>query len=221
MRLLAEELFLLSIDHKTKRPYGRAASLLSYTLNSALLAELIVRECIVIQDEKVVLVQEIMEDALLQETINIIQAKPNQSTKQMIATLRRKHQNIQVKLTEKLDGKGDLTVEKKEILGAPIASFYKVTREDELEQYRKKFAGLMENYKENQQLDDDLSTIILLALVYHSNLLRIVFPEKSEAKEVERFVKKMNEDLPVSKSVKQIIEAVNTSVLAAAAHFTL
>src|SRR5699024_6751061 len=123
MELLAEKLFLLSIDKRTKRPYGRTASLLSYTLNAALLAELLMRECIVIRDKKVEVVDGAKEDGLLDETNQIIQSKRKQSPKQMIATLRREHKNIQVKLAKKLSEAGELDLDLRQYFGHIKVSF--------------------------------------------------------------------------------------------------
>lgn len=53
MILLAEQLFLLSVDPKTSRPYGRAGSALSYSLNGALLAELALNGHIELRNSKI------------------------------------------------------------------------------------------------------------------------------------------------------------------------
>lgn len=219
--LLAEKLLILSIESKTKRPYGRTAPLLSYTLNAALLAELMLKEKIALIDSKLSAIEETDEDSLLDETLKIIQSKPNQTAKQMIGILRREHQNIVLKLAKKLDGKGLLTVESKELLGKPIAHFYKIENDHLLLEYKNKFNQLVTRKKNNESLNGEKDKLILLALVYHSHLLKIILPDKEAYKAAQDLVKADYSDLPLAKETKELIDSIDISIISAAGQFTL
>lgn len=75
MLLLAEQLFLLSIDPKTNKAYGRASSKLPYSLSGALLAELMLEGQVEMHRSKIEIVYTEVEDPLLKETLMMIQQK--------------------------------------------------------------------------------------------------------------------------------------------------
>lgn len=54
-----------------------------------------------------------------------------------------------------------------------------------------------------------------MSLVHISSLLRIVFPERKEAKWAEKQIKQMSKNLPVSKAVKATLDSINAAIFAA------
>ena len=117
MLLLAEQLFLLSIDPKTHRAYGRASSVLPYSLNGAMLAELMLEGQVELHRSKIEVVHSEVEDPLLKETIEIMQHKNKKTLKYWVSALKRSHKNIARKIAIKLDQSGIGSMEEKRVLG--------------------------------------------------------------------------------------------------------
>lgn len=220
MILLAEQLFLLSIDPKTSRPYGRAGSVLSYSLNGALLAELALSGNITLNNSKIEIVDSSIEDPLLQETLDIMGTKTLKTPKQCISTLRTSHKNIQHKIAVKLDNAGFITLEKKRVLGAIPAYFYKFNPEHFVQEAHKNFQKVIQKNKKQESLVKEERTVVLMSLIFASNLLSIIFPVSKEAREAEKQIEQLIKYLPYSNAVKETIDSINVSILAASAHFS-
>lgn len=220
MILLAEQLFLLSINPKTSRPYGRAASVLSYSLNGALLAELALSGNITLNNSNIKILDSNIEDPLLQETLDIMGTKQLTTPKQCISTLRISHKNIQHKIAVKLDNADLITLEKKRVLGAIPAYFYKFNPEHFVEETHKRFQNVIQKNKKQETLIKEERAVVLMSLIFVSNLLRIIFPISKEAKEAEKQIEQLIKYLPYSNAVKEIIESINLSILSVSAHFS-
>lgn len=217
--LLVEQLFLLSINPNTHRPYGRVASLLSYTLNGALLAELALEGRIELRNSKVEVVESEVEDYLLRNTINVILKETPKTPKHLISTLRINQTNIQKKVGNRLNNSGIIVIEEKRTLGIFPTPYYKFQAEHFIAEVKESFQEVLKKGKNNCAVED-AEIIILMTLVNASNLLRIIFPNGKEAREVERQIKELNQNLPISQAIKATVDSVNMSVLAAAGTFS-
>jgi len=220
MLLLAEQLFLLSIDPKTMRPYGRAASALSYSLNGALLAELALDGYIKLCNSKIEVVNTNTVDPLLQEILGIIKTKPLKTPKQLISILRTSHKSIQYKIASKLNDDGIIILEKKQLLGTVPVYFYKLNSNHFVKEIQEKFQIIIDKNKKQTSLVKEERIVVLMSLVHASSLLRIGFTDRKEAREAEKQIKELNKYLPIPEATKRIIDSINVSVFAAAAYFS-
>lgn len=220
MLLLAEQLFLLSIDPKTNRVYGRAVSVISYSLNGALLTELALDGHITLHNSKLEVINSQVDDPLLKETLDIIEKKGLKTPKQWVSALRASHKNIQLKIGTKLDRSSVITMKEKSILGAFPSYLYKFNPDNYTKKAYKNFQNIVQKNKNGESLVGEERTVVLMSLIHASNLLRIIFPNSKEAREAEKHIKQLNKYLPVSSAVKETIDSINVSIFAAAGSFS-
>ncbi|GIO23382.1 GPP34 family phosphoprotein [Oceanobacillus sp. J11TS1] len=75
---------------------------------------------------------------------------------------------------------------------------------------------VLENIKKQELLEkEEERIVVLISLVHVSSLLRIVFPDRKEAKQAEKQIKQLSKNLPVSQAVKTTIDSINATIFAA------
>ncbi|WP_080875647.1 GOLPH3/VPS74 family protein [Oceanobacillus timonensis] len=218
MLLLAEQLFLLSIDPKTNKAYGRASSALPYSLSGALLAELMLEGQVEMHRSKIEIAytEAKVEDPLLRETLEMIQQKSKKTPKYWVSALKRSHKNIARKIANKLDRAGAGNMEENRILGIFPSYTYKFKQTDFIKMMKESFQEVLEKRDKQKPLEkEEERVVVLMSLVHVSSLLRIVFPDRKEAKRAEKQIKQLSKNLPVSKSVKATIDSMNAAIFAA------
>ncbi|UUI03926.1 GPP34 family phosphoprotein [Oceanobacillus jeddahense] len=216
MLLLAEELFLLSIDPKTKRVYGRASSAMPYSFSDALIAELMIGGQVELHRSKLEVVHSEVEDPLLKETLEIMLLKKKKTPKYWVSALKRSHKNIARKIANKLEQVGVGNIEEKRILGMFPSYTYTFNQTDFIKTMKESFQTVLEKSNKQESLDkEEERVVVLMSLVHVSNLLRIVFPDRKEVKRTEKQIKQLSKNLPVSKAVKVTIDSINTAIFTA------
>ncbi|MFD1417123.1 GOLPH3/VPS74 family protein [Oceanobacillus jeddahense] len=216
MLLLAEELFLLSIDPKTKRVYGRASSALPYSLSGAFMADLMLEGQVELHRSKLEVVHSEVEDPLLKETLEIMLLKKKKTPKYWASALKRSQKNIARKIANKLEQAGVGNMEEKRILGMFPSYTYTFNQTDFIKTMKKSFQTVLEKSNKRKSLEkEEERIIVLMSLVHVSSLLRIVFPDQKEAKRAEKQIKQLSKNLPVSKAVKATIDSINTAIFTA------
>ncbi|MFD1453557.1 MULTISPECIES: GOLPH3/VPS74 family protein [Oceanobacillus] len=216
MLLLAEQLFLLSISPKTNQPYGRASSALPYCLSGALLAELMLEDKVKLRQSKMEVVHTEVEDPLLKEAIEIMRLKNKKTPKYWVSALKRSYKNLPRKIADKLEQAGVGNMEEKRILGMFPSYTYTFNQADFNRTMIKNFRTVLGKSKKQDLLEkEEERIVVLMSLVHISSLLRIVFPERKEAKWAEKQIKQMSKNLPVSKAVKATLDSINAAIFAA------
>ncbi|WP_130859073.1 GOLPH3/VPS74 family protein [Gracilibacillus phocaeensis] len=217
MTLLAEQLFLLSIDPKTKRPYGRASATLPYSLSGALLAELVLEGQIEMQRSKLGVIDSEVADPLLQESLTVMQHKKKKTPKYWVSALKRTHKNLPREMAIKLDHAGVGSMEEKRVLGVFSSYTYTFDRANFIQTTKKSFQVVLEKINKHEALaKEEERIVVLMSFVHVSNLIRIVFSDRKEAKQAEKQIKKRSKNLPVPQAVKATIDSIHASIFAAA-----
>ncbi|GGP13047.1 GOLPH3/VPS74 family protein [Oceanobacillus neutriphilus] len=207
---------MLLLGPKTNQAYGRASSALPYSLSGALLAELMLEGQVEFHHSKLEVVHSEVEDPLLKETLKIMQLKKNKTPKYWVSALKRSHKNLPNKIAGKLDRAGVGNMEEKRILGMFPSYTYTFNQADFIRTMRESFRTVLEKSKKQDLLEkEEERIVVLMSLVYISNLLRIVLPERKEAKRAEKQIKEMSKNLPVSKAVKATLDSTNAAIFAA------
>src|SRR5699024_6630064 len=172
MLLLAEQLFLLSIDPKTNRPYARASTTLPFSLSGALLAELMLDEKVVEKGSKLEVIDDKIEDPLLKETLEMMRLKDNKTAKYWVPKLKSNHKNLPRKVAEKLDNEEVGTVQDKRMLCIFPSYIYIFEHETFFKNRKEAFKLVLDKYKEQQPLEkEEEKIVVLMSLAYVSNLI--------------------------------------------------
>ncbi|QQK79030.1 GPP34 family phosphoprotein [Salicibibacter cibi] len=219
MSTLAEQLFLTAIKPKDGKPYARSSSALPYSLSGALIAELMLRANVELQKKKIVVINDQVDHPLLQETLAIIQKKKRPMTpKHWVSKLKSEFKQIQKVVAHHLENDNQITIDEKKILGLFNSQTYQLNDPNHLERLRDSFSEVLRKGEAGTPFNqEDERHIVLLSLIEASKLLSIVYPNGKEARAVQKQLKHVNKNLPVSKAVKEIIQAIDVAIIAAIA----
>ncbi|QQK74913.1 GPP34 family phosphoprotein [Salicibibacter cibarius] len=219
MPTLAEQLLLTAINPKNGRPYARSSNALPYSLSGAFLAELMLRANVELRKKKIVVINDQADHPLLQETIVMIQKQKRPMTpKHWVSKLKSEFKQIQKIVAQHLENDGQITIEEKKILGLFTSQNYQINDPNHLGHLRDSFTEILHKGEAGTPFNQgDERYIVLLSLIEASKLLSIVYPTGKEAQAAQKQLKHVNKNLPVSKAVKETIQAIEVSVIAAIA----
>ncbi|RQW20327.1 GPP34 family phosphoprotein [Bacillus sp. C1-1] len=218
MHLLAEQLFVLSLDPHKKKPYARSAASLSYGLAAAILTDLLLDSLIEVRHKKIVPLSKKAADPLLEETLMLMNNTKPKTPEYWVTALPSKLDNIQHTIARKLENSTILTVNKKYILGLFPSFTYECKQENLIPIVRERFVTILEKTNQQEPLNKtEERHLMLLSLLQSSKLVDIVFTDRNEVKKIEKQVKHLNKNLPLSKSVKMATEFIDTSITMAIA----
>ena len=213
MQLLAEQLFMLAIDPKTNKPYARTTTSLPYSLAGALLADLMLHAYVEVQEKKIVILQKDAEDPLLNETLALMNEKKPKSAKHWVSSLPSTYKNMPFKIGEKLDQSSYLTLKEKRVFGLFPSYSYHFEQGNLLELVQNRFSEVIAKTEQNEALNkEDERVVTLLSLVHSSQLIHIIFPDRKQATDIEKQIKRLTHDLPVSKAVKVTTDTIHASL---------
>src|SRR5699024_10391447 len=211
--LIAEELFLLSMDQKKNVPYFRTNSSLAYSLVGSLLAELMLEGDVDEVQDKIIINNRSNDHPLLQETLHMLETKPNQTIEYWVSKLESLHRNIKKKDDRQLQSNRCIRIEKKKVLGLFKTEKYHLKEERAIEDYREQFRQVLEKMDDSDSFtQQEERTLILLSFVHVNELLDIVFDDKREVSSIKKKLKQSKDHLPVSKAVKAIINTITVVI---------
>lgn len=215
--LIAEELFLLSIDEKKHLPYISANHILSYSIVGGLLAELLLDEKIEERNDVVTVLSTTADHKLLEETLKMLKKKDNKKIEYWISKLHNLHRNAKKKVAYYLEKQHVLKITRKKMLGLFPTENYEIKQSIDLNEYRQKFDRVLEKIQANESLSrSEEEAFVLLSLVDVSDLLKHIYDDKYRVKEIKRQMKDMKDNLPVSKAVQATIDTITVVIMSAA-----
>ncbi len=200
--LIAEQLFLLTTNPSTGKPY--MSSTLMHCLSASLISELLLNGNLELNKKKVSLIQSESTDPLLQETLTLIANKPNRSIDYWVTQLLTSHKNLHNKIGDKLSDRGVVSKQEKKILGLFPSVAFPFEKGDLSDVVRDTFNIVLSKKQSQTELNShEEKTIVLMSLLQGSGLIKNVYDNRSEARFVEKEIKRITKDLPVTQAVKK------------------
>ncbi|MDY7221331.1 GPP34 family phosphoprotein [Halalkalibacterium halodurans] len=218
MLTLAEKLLLIGLNDETGKVHYQASTALPYGLAGAVLADLMLLGKVELQGKNIVVVDpKPVGQPIFDKALHIINKTPRKrNAKYWVQRLKRDLKTLRQDVLTLLIEQGILKEEKRKILGLFETRTYPAVDGEMEEQVKEKLRVLVlqpTEIEENKELAQE-RTLVLLSLVNACDLLRQVF-DRQEARVVKKQVKHLTKDVPVSKAVKEMVDAINASVVLA------
>lgn len=213
--LIAEQLFLLTTNPSTGKPY--MSSTLMHCLSASLISELLLNGNLELNKKKVSFIQSESADSLVQETLTLIENKPNRSIDYWVTQLLTSHKNLHHKIGVKLHDHGVVSKQEKKVLGLFPSVAFPFEKGDLSDVVRATFTEVLAKKQSQTELNsNEEKTIVLMSLLQGSGLIKNVYENRSEARLVEKEIKRITKDLPVTKAVKKVLDSVHIDLIVAA-----
>jgi len=213
MLTLMEELMLIALQDEKGTVIWSAAGPLGTALCGAALAELMLREKLLISDPVSIINTTLTDDPILDEILGFIQTKGKlKDIKWWIGELQWPFRKIDKQIAERLVLKGILRQEEAKILWLFPTHHYPSNDPAPEMQLRNRLVEIIVN----QQTHDN-RTLILLSLLNRCNLTDKLFEttEKTLRKQYVLWVKKLVENEPIGKAVQEKLDDDTAATMAA------
>lgn len=208
---LSEKLFCLSVNPKSGGILMNASAALSMTLTGSVFVELIKKDLVSIENGVVHLGKPTLQNDEIHEFFlkPIRLREKDRKIRTWISWFNARGRKIRKLFIRDLVRNNVLRIEEKRFLFIPYDKVYLRDREL-VESIRQEVETTL--LGKTQPADD---SIILAVMAGKTNLMRRIFPERTQRKEAARNLKKLPET-PISKAVQEAIQMMHAAVVAAA-----
>ena len=207
---LSEKLFCLAVNPKKGGILLNSSAALAMTLTGSVFFELMNKGLVSIENGVVHLLNPTSQsDEVYDFFLNRIKLHgKDRKLRRWISYFNVRGRKIQKHFIRSLVRKQVLRTEEKRILFIPYEKVFLMDR-DLVESIRKEVETIL--LGKGEQTD---ASLILAMMVAKSNLLSRIFPERTQRKEANRYMKNLPET-PVSKAVQEAIQMMHAAVFAA------